>query len=188
MLHFQTWKIVVILVICAFGVIFSLPNLFSAESLDKLPGFVPKQQVNLGLDLRGGSHLLLEVDFGAALKERINNVVDGARTALRTARVGYTGLNVEGDKVVLALRDFDQIKSQGRITEVEKLFRDLDPDLVPTIGNDGQVTLRYSDTAVAARRKAAVDRSIEIVRRRVDDLGTKEPTIQPQGEDPTLLQ
>src|SRR5436305_685042 len=68
MLHFQTWKIVVIVVVCAFGVIFSLPNLFSAETLDKLPGFVPKQQVNLGLDLRGGSHLLLEVDFGAALK------------------------------------------------------------------------------------------------------------------------
>ncbi len=188
MLHFQTWKIVIIAVVCAFGVIFSAPNLFSPETLAKLPGFLPKQQVNLGLDLRGGSHLLLEVDFGAALKERLNNVVDSARTALRNARVGYTGLNVEGDKVVLALRDFDQIKSQGRIAEVEKLFRDLDPDLVPTIGNDGQVTLRYSDTAITARRKAAVDQSIEIVRRRVDELGTKEPTIQRQGEDRILLQ
>jgi preprotein translocase subunit SecD len=188
MLHFQTWKIVVIVLVCAFGVVFSLPNLFSAETLEKLPGFLPRQQVNLGLDLRGGSHLLLEVDFGAALKERLNNVVDSARTALRNARVGYTGLNVEGDKVVLALRDFDQIKSQGRVAEVEKLFRDLDPDLVPTIGSDGQVTLRYSDTAVTARRKAAVDQSIEIVRRRVDELGTKEPTIQRQGEDRILLQ
>src|SRR5258708_17632854 len=188
MLHFQTWKIVVILVICAFGVIFSLPNLFSAESLDKLPGFVPKQQVNLGLDLRGGSHLLLEVDFGAALKERLNNVVDSARTALRNARVGYTGLNVEGDKVVLALRDFDQIKSQGRVAEVEKLFRDLDPDLVPTIGNDGQATLRYSDIALTARRKAAVDQSIEIGRRRVHKLGTKKPTIHTHAQERILVQ
>src|SRR5216684_2974953 len=188
MLHFQTWKIVIIALVCAFGVIFSAPNLFSPETLAKLPGFLPKQQVNLGLDLRGGSHLLLEVDFGAALKERLNNVVDSARTALRNARVGYTGLNVEGDKVVLALRDFDQIKSQGRIAEVEKLFLDLDPDLVPTIGNDGQVTLRYSDIAITARRKAAVDQSIEIIRRRVDETGTKEPTIQRQGEDRILVQ
>src|SRR5476649_1751385 len=112
MLHFQTWKIALVLIVCAFGVIFSAPNLFSSVTLDKLPGFIPKQQVNLGLDLRGGSHLLLEVNFGAALKERLNNVIDGARTALRNARVGYTGLNVEGDKVVLALRDFDQIKGQ----------------------------------------------------------------------------
>src|SRR5471030_2533427 len=126
MLHFQTWKIVLIVVVCALGVIFSAPKLFAPDMLAKLPCFVPKQQVNLGLDLRGGSHLLLEVDFGAALKERLNNVVDGARTALRNARVGYTGLNVEGDKVALALRDFDQIKGQGRLAEVEKLFRDLD--------------------------------------------------------------
>jgi len=188
MLHFETWKIVLIAAICAFGVIFSAPNLFSPTTLDKLPGFIPKQHVNLGLDLRGGSHLLLEVDFGAALKERLNSVIDSARTALRNARVGYTGLNVEGDKVVLALRDFDQLKNQGRLAEVEKLFRDLDPDLVPTIGNDGQVTLRYSDVALTARRKSAVDQSIEIIRRRIDETGTKEPTIQRQGQDRILVQ
>jgi preprotein translocase subunit SecD len=188
MLHFETWKIVLIAAICAFGVIFSAPNLFSPTTLDKLPGFIPKQHVNLGLDLRGGSHLLLEVDFGAALKERLNSVIDSARTALRNARVGYTGLNVEGDKVVLALRDFDQLKNQGRLAEVEKLFRDLDPDLVPTIGSDGQVTLRYSDVALTARRKSAVDQSIEIIRRRIDETGTKEPTIQRQGQDRILVQ
>ena len=188
MLHFQTWKIALIVLVCAFGVIFSVPNLLPVSTLEALPGFLPKRQVSLGLDLRGGSHLLLEVDFGAALKERLNNVIDGARTALRNARIGYTGLNVEGDKVVLALRDFDQIKGQGRVEEVEKLFRDLDPDLVPTIGSDGQVTLRYSDIAMTARRKAAVDQSIEIIRRRVDETGTKEPTIQRQGEDRILVQ
>ena len=188
MLHFQTWKIAIIVLVCAFGVIFSVPNLLPVSTLEALPGFLPKRQVSLGLDLRGGSHLLLEVDFGAALKERLNNVIDGARTALRNARIGYTGLNVEGDKVVLALRDFDQIKGQGRVEEVEKLFRDLDPDLVPTIGSDGQVTLRYSDIAMTARRKAAVDQSIEIIRRRVDETGTKEPTIQRQGEDRILVQ
>ena len=89
MLHFETWKIVLIAAICAFGVIFSAPNLFSPTTLDKLPGFIPKQHVNLGLDLRGGSHLLLEVDFGAALKERLNSVIDSARTALRNARAAY---------------------------------------------------------------------------------------------------
>src|SRR5258708_38637855 len=141
MLHFQTWKIALVLIVCAFGVIFSAPTVCPASTLDALPGFLPKRQISLGLDLRGGSHLLLEVAFGAALKERLNNVIDSARTALRNARIGYPGLNVEGDKVVLALREFDQIKGQGRVDEVEQLFRDLDPDLVPTSGADRQATL-----------------------------------------------
>ena len=83
MLHFQTWKIVLIVVVCAFGVIFSAPNLFAPEMLAKLPGFVPKQQVNLGLDLRGGSHLLLEVDFGAALKQAAATVRAARRASMR---------------------------------------------------------------------------------------------------------
>src|ERR1700732_1083242 len=138
MLHFQTWKIAVIALICAFGVLFSIPNLISSSTLDALPRWLPKHQVSLGLDLRGGSHLLYEFDFNKALHDRLDAVGESVRTAMRNANVGYTnGPNVEGDAVTLQLRDFDQIKRDGRVDQITKLLRDIDPDLVPTVSPDG---------------------------------------------------
>src|SRR5690242_15002525 len=91
MLHFPRWQVITILVVCVLGVLLSLPNLFSEKTLESLPSWVPKRQVALGLDLQGGSHLLLEVNFGAAFAERMSGVVDGVRAKMRDARIGYTG-------------------------------------------------------------------------------------------------
>ena len=85
MLYFENWKIILICAICALGVLLSLPNLFSPSLLAQLPSWVPHKQVALGLDLRGGSYLLLEVDVGAAQHERLNTLVDNVRNALRDA-------------------------------------------------------------------------------------------------------
>jgi protein-export membrane protein SecD len=182
MLHFPTWKIALILGVCALGVVFSLPNLFAPNTVAAWPNWVPKRQVSLGLDLRGGSHLLLEVDVKAALRERMNGVVDTMRTKLREARIGYTGLNAEGETVVFTVRD------QDRLNDIRQLVRDVDPDLDPTVAANGQVTLRFSDRAVDTLRRSAVEQSIEIVRRRVDETGTREPTIQREGQDRILVQ
>ena len=182
MLHFPTWKVALICAICALGVLLSLPNLFPQSTLDRLPSWLPHKQVSLGLDLRGGSHLLMEVDVKAAIAERMNGIVDAARTKLRETRIGYTGLAAQGDSAVFTVRDKD------RINDIRSLVREIDPELEPVISADGQVTLRYSDRAVQAMKRSMVDQSIEIVRRRVDETGTKEPTIQRQGEDRILLQ
>jgi preprotein translocase subunit SecD len=182
MLQFQPWKVAAILAVCILGVLLSLPNLFSPATLDRLPSWLPKKQVSLGLDLQGGSHLLLEVDVRAAMVERLNGVVDAVRTKMREARLGYTNLGIKDDAVVFNLRERD------RADDVRKMVQEVDRDLVATIGADGAVQLRYSDQAFIAARKAMVDQSIEIVRRRVDETGTKEPTIQRQGEDRILLQ
>jgi protein-export membrane protein SecD len=182
MLHFEKWKVAGIALVCFLGLVLSLPNLFSKATLDKLPDWLPKKQVSLGLDLRGGSHLLLEVDTKAAFAERMNGIVDAARSKLRDARLGYTGLAVQGDSVVFTLREKD------RAEEARKLMREIDPDLETTISPDGLVTIRYSEAAVNAGRRAMVDQSIEIVRRRIDETGTKEPTIQREGQDRILVQ
>ena len=92
MLYFQPWKVLSILIICVLGVILSAPNLFSAGSLEGVPSWLPHKQVSLGLDLRGGSHLLYEVDLNSVIRDRLSSVVDSARTELRNARVGYTGI------------------------------------------------------------------------------------------------
>ena len=74
MLYFANWKVILICAVCAAGVILSIPNLFTEQQLAALPRWLPQKQVSLGLDLRGGSYLLLEVDVAAAERERLNSV------------------------------------------------------------------------------------------------------------------
>src|SRR5205085_4035852 len=129
MLYFANWKIALICVVCALGVIFSLPNLFTPQQLAFLPKSVPHKQVALGLDLRGGSYLLLEVDVATAQREHLNGVVDNVRNALRDAKVGYTGLEVQGDAIVLSIRD--------HVEEARQVLGKLAPDLSVDLASDG---------------------------------------------------
>src|SRR5947208_16841464 len=107
MLYFENWKITLICAVCALGVLLSLPNLFSPSFLAQVPNWLPHKQVALGLDLRGGSYLLLEVDVAAAQRERLNSTIDSVRNTLRDAHIGYTGLYVESDTITFTLREID---------------------------------------------------------------------------------
>jgi len=182
MLYFPKWLVTVILAVCALGVLLALPNAFSEETLAKLPSWLPHQGINLGLDLRGGSHLLLEVDMSAVTRERLDNVVDGLRTELRSAHIGYTGLETANDQVRLTLTDPTQANA------AREAARKTDSELDTNIDAQGHVTLTFNAAALQARERSAVDQSIEIVRRRIDETGTKEPTIQREGEDRILVQ
>ncbi|KZD10989.1 protein translocase subunit SecD [Oceanibaculum pacificum] len=182
MLHFPKWKIVLILTICFLGFAYAAPNLVDRSVTETWSRWLPSQQINLGLDLRGGSHLLLEVDVDAVTRERLESVVDITRTELRKARIGYTGLGIDGEAVVL------QSRESGQVDEIRRLLSAIDPDLTVEAGEGGRVTIRVSETALTARKQAAVEQSIEIVRRRIDETGTREPTIQRQGEDRILVQ
>jgi protein-export membrane protein SecD len=182
MLYFANWKVLLICAVCALGVILSLPNLFTQAQLSHLPNIVPHKQVALGLDLRGGSYLLLEVDVGAAERDRLNSIIESVRNALRDAKIGYTGLNVEGDAIVFTIRDTD------RIEDARQALAKIDPELNVDIGSDGAGTMKFSQIATETRRRQAVEQSIEIIRRRIDETGTKEPTIQREGTDRILVQ
>src|SRR5260370_7230923 len=94
MLYFANWKILVICAVCALGVILSLPNLFTPAQLAFLPKELPHKQVALGLDLRGGSYLLLEVDVAAAHRDHLNTIVDSGGMALPPATIPYTRPNL----------------------------------------------------------------------------------------------
>jgi len=182
MLYFPKWLVSLILGVCALGVLLALPNAFSPETLNRLPGWVPKQQVSLGLDLRGGSHLLLEVDMNTVLRERLDSVVDGLRTELRNAHIAYTGLEAAADHVGVTLTDPKQAE------DLRNIAKKIDGDLVVDIGSDGHTSLKFDQAVLEARKRLAVDQSIEIVRRRIDETGTKEPTIQREGDDRILVQ
>ena len=181
MLYFASWKVILICAICAAGVLLAIPNLFTEQQLAGLPSWARKQ-VSLGLDLRGGSYLLLEVDVAAAERERLNSVEESVRNALRDAKIGYTGLGNQGDAVVFTIRD------PAQIAAARQTLAKLDNDLAVEIAPDGTGTMRFRQAALDARRQQAVAQSIEIIRRRIDETGTKEPTIQRQGQDRILVQ
>jgi protein-export membrane protein SecD len=182
MLYFANWKIILICAICAAGVVLSIPNLFTEQQLAAMPSWLPHKQVALGLDLRGGSYLLLEVDVAAAERERLNSVEESVRKALLDAKIGYTGLANQGNAVAFTIRD------PAQIATARQVLGRLDNDLTVEIAADGAGTVRFRQAALDARRRQAVDQSIEIIRRRIDETGTKEPTIQRQGQDRILVQ
>ena len=182
MLYFASWLKWLIGTVCVLGVLLSLPNLFTPQQLAFLPAQVPHNRVALGLDLRGGSYLLLQVDVGAAQTEHLNSLVDSVRNALRDAKIGYSGLKVADDAIDFTIRDPAQIE------ETRAKLAKIDPDLSLQISGDGAATMRFSAVATEATRSQAVSQSIEIIRRRIDETGTKEPTIQRQGQDRILVE
>jgi preprotein translocase subunit SecD len=181
MVYFAKWKIVLVGIVCFLGVAFAAPNFILKNQADLLPGWLPRQQVSLGLDLQGGSHLLLEVEIQAVVREYIESLVDSMRLELRKARIRYQGLGVEGEAAVVTIKDPDKVE------EARGLLRALDPST--QLESDGnKISIALTDKALADRKNAAILQSIEIVRRRVDETGTREPTIQRQGADRILVQ
>src|ERR1700722_4317157 len=182
MLYIPPWQRSLIFVVCLLGLFFAALNLVPARMIEHWPSYVPKKQVSLGLDLRGGSYLLYEVDMKAAETDELNNLVDELRTDLVAQKIGYTGLAVEGDHVALVLRE------PGRENDLRQIVQKISPGLVLTVNGGTTAAIAPSTVDLQARRDSAVEQSIEIVRRRIDETGTKEATIQRVGDDRLLVE
>src|SRR5215210_3583693 len=105
MLYFPRWKTALILLVVVAGCIAAAPNLFPAETVASWPSWLPKRQLVLGLDLRGGAHLLLEVDRESLIQDRVKTLESDIRQTLRDQRIGYRNLAARGQEVSLTLRD-----------------------------------------------------------------------------------
>ena len=182
MLHFPKWKVIVVLLVLIVGTVLAIPSLLPRATLDALPDWMPKATVNLGLDLQGGSHLLFEVDMQGLIKERLNGVLDETRTALRKANVGYTDLAVSEGKVTVNLLDANSVDAaREQLKSVVTEGMDLTVD-------GTKLTLGFSEAGLTRLKQQTVEQSIEVVRKRVDETGTREPTIIRQGEDRIVVQ
>lgn len=191
MITLPRWKILLVAFAAIFGVLFTLPNLLPANVRDSLPAFLPKQTLNLGLDLQGGSHLLLEVDVAAIRTEKLTNLVEDTRTSLREAGIDFTGLGVVGGDVTVRIND------PGQVSAAARALRQLGAPLAGVGGGrdvtvsteaDQRIRLRYVPEALRSQSAQAVTQTIEIIRRRIDALGTKEPNIMPQGANRIVVQ
>ncbi len=170
--------IMVIIGICLLGIFFTIPNLMPNK--ENLPKWW--QPVNLGLDLQGGSNLLLEVKVDDVIKERMGSVEDSVRQVLRENKIRYQNLRA-GDKEVTV--KIDNLNSRNKAVSA---FRKIDNELNVEEADDGLIKISYTDVALNKLKIKIVEQSIEIVRRRIDELGTKEPVIQRQGNDRIVVQ
>jgi preprotein translocase subunit SecD/SecD/SecF fusion protein len=177
------------MLLCALGILLSLPNL--ATRPGGWPGFLPWTQVHLGLDLRGGSYLLLQIDYEAVEKQELNSLVDQARQALRGAGLGYMGLHADP----AAHRVEINLLNAGDATAARAALAKLvtyDPNngqpqlTVTTAGATAYLTVPQA--ARAARESQAVQQSITIIQRRIDASGVLNPTIARQGTDQIVVQ
>ncbi|MBT9370348.1 protein translocase subunit SecDF [Rhizobium sp. CSW-27] len=194
MLYFSRWKTLFIWFVIVVSALVAAPNLVSNEQLAKLPGWFPTKKVTLGLDLQGGSHIMLKVERADIVKERLETVVGDVRNALREANVRYTGLTGTGQQIQVRITDTGQLQAAK-----DALNPLLQPVSAGTFGGsvtevsledegNGLLRLTLTDAGISYRLSSAVTQSIEVVRRRVDELGTTEPLIQRQGDDRIIVQ
>ena len=187
MMYFSRLKTAVILGVCLLGAILCIPNIFPAPA-----AWLPWRTVHLGLDLRGGSYLLMQVDMQAVVKERLNNLVDGVRQALRPHSIFYQTLDAQPDQHRVLLRLRNPAQTDEAVAALKPLIETEGaantPDLDIATQPDGSITLTLSAVALNARASAAVQQSIEIVRRRIDETGVVDPQIAQQGSDRIVVQ
>ncbi|MEA1937763.1 MAG: protein translocase subunit SecD [Pseudomonadota bacterium] len=185
MIHFAKWKIIMVLGVCLFGILYSAPNLMSSSILEKMedaPGWLPTKSVNLGLDLRGGSYLLLQVDVDDVTRENLNRTVDTVRDAFRESKIGYKNLGTTDKSIVFQLID------EANEAKARELVREIDRDVSIEVDDLKNFVIRPTEQSIEDLARSAVDTSIEIVRNRIDETGTREPIIQRQGRDRILIQ
>ena len=182
MLNLPRWQVIGIIAVTALAALFALPNILPGAVLDVLPGWYAQSRINLGLDLRGGAHFLLEADLRSVLNERLTNLSDSVRGELRKKQVAFKEINIQGGtSVVVVLRD------EAQRPQALEAIRNVDPSLSVS-GSGDTIQLAYAAQDLFRKKKEVIDQSIEILRRRVDETGTIEPTIVRQGDDRILLQ
>ncbi|TLG79216.1 protein translocase subunit SecD [Methylocystis sp. B8] len=198
MLRFSTWKLFAIVAMTLAAVLIVAPSMLSAshyeELKSRLPSWLVPPTIVLGLDLQGGSHVMLEVDQADLISTQVKNLRDDVRRILREEKVAITGgigATARGVQVRVADPE-DREKVLPKLRQLRNGFSNallggpspLDVEASP----DGLIRVTVTDAGLTDKSRKAVEQSIEVIRRRVDALGTREPSIQRQGDDRVLVQ
>ncbi|MBV8745949.1 MAG: protein translocase subunit SecD, partial [Xanthobacteraceae bacterium] len=191
MLYFSRWKALAIIGIAVLICLCAVPNFFPAQQVAKWPEWAQRRMV-LGLDLQGGSHILLEVDANDVKQQKLDQVRDEVRRVLRDAKIGYTGLAIRGDSVEVRIREGSDFQ-----TAYSKL-RELSTPVGGALGGSrsldvsdaggGLIRLTVTPEAMTDRLRQVLEQTVPIIEKRVNELGLVEPTIQREGGDRVLVQ
>jgi preprotein translocase subunit SecD len=178
------YRALLILALTVWAVVYLLPS-FVTTLPDWWTSFLPSRKIRLGLDLRGGTHLLLSVDLEKAVENALDQNAEELRRALREANVA--GVEVQRTEKVLHVRTTTQEAKNG----VEKVLSEQFPTLTRTDvpkPAEGDITLELDRREVQRIHEYAVDQSLETIRNRIDQFGVTEPTVQRQGSQEILVQ
>jgi preprotein translocase subunit SecD len=185
MLNLPKWKIFLFIAICFWGVFQAIPNFAPQKVLDS-EIFKNSKTMKLGLDLQGGSQLLLQVDFAHYLKDNLELLLDDVRKNLRKEKILYSNIQIKKDEKTIYKINF-KLKDEKKFETAKKVINSVSSDFQVEFNGD-KVSISYGEINLKKLEKSVLEKSIEIVRRRVDETGTREPTIQMQGADKILLQ
>ncbi|MDE1152764.1 MAG: protein translocase subunit SecD [Micavibrio sp.] len=185
MLHFEKWKVILTILLSIIGVAYAVPNVLPPEQLswaqEHLPDWMPTRTVNLGLDLRGGSHLLAEADTKKVIEERM----DTMRLTTRNELVKQNIKNeIKTERNGITVKLLNPADKDAAVSVIHGIDRAATVDA----SADGIISVSLSDQELNDLKLKIIEQSIEIVRRRVDESGTKEPVIQRQGNDRIVIQ
>jgi SecD/SecF fusion protein len=177
------------LAIIVAGMLFAMPNVLPASVLERWPSVLPAKPVALGLDLRGGSHLVLEVDGGELRRERVRTLAEDARRLLREDDVPWRGIETGERGLTITLRSAEQQDAAiDQLTTLSNPVGTARQDLAVTRrGSDG-VEVALTEEGQLQSMGRAVEQSLEVIRQRVDQVGVSEPTIQRIGANRILVQ
>lgn len=171
-----------ILAICAACIYLSLPNFLSQDQKEAFPEGMLGRSMSLGLDLRGGSHLLLEMDFDAYLAEQMETLRTEVKNALKEEGIGFLNFASGSGGVSFTLRR-ETMGDKSLRSVLMKAAEGLEYE-----ENGDQITVHFSEAALKQKKQDLLRQSIEIVNRRVNELGTTEPSITRQGDNRILVQ
>ncbi|HHG90319.1 MAG TPA: protein translocase subunit SecD [Devosia sp.] len=195
MLQFSPLRTGIIIVVAVMGLLFALPSFAPKSFVDAMPDWMPKQEIVLGLDLQGGSHLLMQVNRQDIIDERLRDLRREVRTVLANENgIGHL-IATQGTRLTITLSDPSQLEQAREALQVvdtvvsTSVFsvggvRELDI----SVSGDDKIIISLTDAGINERMSSLVTQSIEVIRRRIDELGTTEPTIQRQGTDRILVQ
>jgi SecD/SecF fusion protein len=193
-LQIPTWSRILTALVVLAGLLIALPNALPDRAIARLPSWLPHNAVSLGLDLQGGSYLLLQVDFDQVQKDKTEAMIGDIRAAFRKAHISYTDLSAKDDTVQVRVTDPANLDQAAKL--IDGLIGTIQSSVLAVGAKQYDVTqpggglfvLRMSDGFKTQTRTQVMEQSIEVVRRRIDEMGTKEPTVTPSGEDRILVE
>ena len=197
-LHFSRWGAAVVLFISIASVVFSLPNVIPLSTYESLPSWAQLPRMPLGLDLRGGTHLLYQIDTAQLKKDWLQTAAGRrAGTRLSEEKIGHGGVVIAANQVRVTLKNPAQL--QDALARLKRLAQPLSASLLTGRGGggldlsvnateNGVITIEPTQAGILHRTESAVSRAIEVIRRRVDPDGTTEAQIQAEGQDRILIQ
>jgi SecD/SecF fusion protein len=188
-MHISRLRLAIYLVAILFGILTALPNVLPPRVLAAMPNFLPKDKVTLGLDLRGGSHLVLEVDSSGLVREHIQGLLGQARQQLRREKIPMSLRRTDTAVYVTLNNAADSNRALPLLRQLANPIGTMGAtDIEFSRPSSTQIVMSMNREGVRDRVNAATEQSLEIIRRRIDQIGVAEPTIQRAGADRIVVQ